>query len=316
MALMKSSRALVALAALAGLFSMGQVTPGVGTGNGLLPAAYQNRKAELDSFLNAKPQPPQQLFQKLPVPGLPNPTLLAAHTVGCALPGKLPWTYPSTSPLTGEDLMLPPLTAQPPWQPVSMYWPGQAPVGTPANVARREDIHTCLVTRLNHFGVPVRIWLTGEHVTPVDPNYGPFRYPEAVWLASYDKGNDVPPILHVWPLAEVENECHTAEAIVQLISLRVCDQAPTSSKPNPCGIEVHSPKELHDPSVCTDYKSSIWRCRPTSTSPKKPTISTRLGPCAWRKMYAERPTGSLKSIASQCTIPPDILNATCENGEL
>jgi hypothetical protein len=281
--LMRTSRALVALAAAAGLLTPAwdPWDPGGGTTNGLRPVTYLlPNQAYLDNLMSAP------LPAKSPLPiGKPDSQerLLLQDTIDCALAQGATWT-PAGASFQSAGLLR--------W---TTDWKK-----SPLSMAEWGDVHTCLITRLNYWGRPVPIYISGPKVAQGkgglnDPNLYP--YEEAAWV-SVATANDVVKS-DVWPLHDLSTSCAVDTAkIAAVINSRICSNPIGSLPPNtctsepggtfwcPCGIRVHPQAAFsHD---CSSDPAGGWKCK-SSAGPSVGTraaIATRLGRCGWKRVYS------------------------------
>ncbi|MFO0757515.1 MAG: hypothetical protein U0359_13545 [Byssovorax sp.] len=281
---MKSRRAKQILIAVAGLLSTAWGPGGTGT-NGLLATYYQGqRNTFTDSVMKqalpaSNPTVPNRIAGFTgPAMGKRNGVVLVHDAFGCALPHTASRTW-GTETFVGQDLMN----------------LGDSWLNGPLAADQMDDVHTCLVARLNKFGVEVPIFLFGPHVRPVFASYTKYVYAEAVWLATTGDPTNV--TTDVWPLDDLKVMCgQDVSKIAEAIALRVCGGATAQ-----CGVTVHSEPMAQR----CDASPTGWSCSPSGAGPKRPAVATRLGPCAWSKIYAE----------SRCQMPQPPPSTACAHGE-
>jgi hypothetical protein len=261
---------------------------GGGTVNGLTPTMYQPHKDDVSTWMGGK-------LATLPPPlatvyGSAQGTKLVQDTLDCALPMGTTWMDPNMNLLTSGGLM------------TGAGWPSTMPFE--AMEAQIDDVQTCLITRLNFFGDDVRIFLSGPDVrqqpttdAPLnDPNNYP--YAEAVWVASFDDTGDH---LDVWPLGDLESSCAIAPGLLEAqIKRRVCGDSDGGA----CGVTVQT-TPLAASCSGTDGE---WTCT-ASSGRTLPAIATRLGPCAWQKIYLEGGPGR-HGCSPSCRPPPNFPSQT------
>jgi hypothetical protein len=272
-----------------------------GNTNGLRPEVYHATKLELGTLMktaspNVTPAQYDQLRRHAhdadvhPGTDPKQEDVLVHEVIGCALRkgDGLP-----VSPPFGEGIMTPPADVPPPWEPVPTPWPGDITDGG-KRVARMEDIHTCLIARLNVFADPVDIFLSGPHVKPAEPVGFPIK--EAVWLATIDVGKsdaeDPSKIhLHVWPFpdfvkrfADARGGAATLDAnaahvdALNAFKRRICGTV----DPTRCGLTGHRSSELtRDCEERTRSDGGVWWCRDPQVScqgdcKNRPAIATHL----------------------------------------
>jgi hypothetical protein len=283
-------------------------TTGVGAGpNGLLPRVYMGTAQAVDTFLQVPlpplssppPPPPPQLqvaydnllAQAQGIAGLGYPRQggrLLEYVISCALPWGQPFPV---LPYTGEGILTPPGT--------QLFWPGN--MSGPDAVARREDIHTCMISRLNAFGFPVPILFSGPHVTPPDAvDVRKYPFPEAVWLATVEPSGLR---YDVWPLDGLVTSCAgIAREIIDFVHFRVCGAIAGET----CGVTVHTYEELVEycePFGANGKAEGRWLCGTTKNDPahRRPAIETRLSDCI---LYELARVGSKIGVCKHAPPPP------------
>jgi hypothetical protein len=262
-------------------------THGGGGPNGLTPETYHSHRHDLDHWMLGNIDQNTSWIPGVINGGAVQGLRLIHDTVGCALRPGSAWRFDGKTFL-GEGLMTPSPGTPAPWEPVTVFWPGDAPT-LAEKLARRQDVLTCLVTRLNRFGIPVPIFLSGPRVTPKE--YPPsmndaalYPYAEALWLAS--RGVDTAVAFEVWPLDLLAHSCALDPTALQnILNLRVCGKIEGG-----CGLKVHTVAERH--AQCTERAEGIWECN------SMPVIATRLGKCGWKKVLWEE-----SGLVPQCTPP-------------
>jgi hypothetical protein len=267
--------------------------PGGGSVNGLLPSVYRPNRPALNAWLFASvptssvPPLPASLASLASVDaGSAQGKTLIEDTLDCTLPAGTPFFDPSIGlNYPSKGLMR--------WP----SWPSSDSATEPLQV---DDVHTCLTTRLNYFGDPIQIYLSGPHVVdqsnPPNPlnDANSYPYAEAVWVANTAGGEFN---LDVWPLDDLTQSCQLDKWLIeQQIKRRVC-----GSPNSPCGIHVR-----YDLDVCTTGNG--WVC-PTASGPRA-AIATRLGPCAWKKLYIDPGADNLPSCGKGIAEAPDCSQST------
>lgn len=99
------------------------------------------------------------------------------------------------------------------------------------NSNQRGDLFACMLARLNPYGIPIPIALTGAAVAP--PVGAPFdmsgyTFEEALWTASV--GSTGALIFRVWPLGDLHDLC---TAVDDALRTRVC-----GTSDGDCGLEI------------------------------------------------------------------------------
>jgi hypothetical protein len=288
---------------------------GASGGNGLLPEVYFGTFEETDRFMQTVPRQIapaqyQRLRDRAERIGEANGNhhgqgdRLLQDIIGCAL--KPTESLPVDRSIHGEGLMTPDADAGAPWQPLRTHWPGDIFDDAGARVSRREDIHTCLMARLNPTAIKVPIFLSGPHATPGgDPRREGFPYREAVWLVTIEAPGPagVPAVhLDVWPLQQLAS-CTDQGKTDTLLGTRICG---TLFGAPQCGLTPHRHADLEKHCKKVNVEDGIWSCcdprGPCTDSDRRPAVETHLGPCGWTKLY---PACSLPSATdlSQCGDP-------------
>jgi hypothetical protein len=211
-----------------------------------------------------------------------------SYAIGCALNfGHSATVGPDT--YSGEGL----LSTTDTWQ------------GAGLSQSQREDLHTCMITRLNPFGACVPIWLGGDHVTnSVGADPCDFPYDEAVWLATEGVGdnNNYMETYTVWPLGNLIASCGDGgNAIVKGIKTRLCG---TAKGVKECHVDVRIGSLATD--CGTPNAAGYYQCKLKPMDSPKYTIRTRLTLDGWNALYpcCPNPTADPAPDRSACTKVP------------
>jgi hypothetical protein len=137
----------------------------------------------------------------------------------------------------------------------------------PLTLSQREDLFTCMITRLNPSGASVQFLLGGPNVNSSSGAISDFTYNEAVW-ATTETVNPLTglPMLtfKVWPSPELLDACGGSISVLeQQITGRTC---PTPSAD--CGLDIVTDTSTY-PKGCTGSDMN-WTCG------GKPAIQTKL----------------------------------------
>jgi hypothetical protein len=144
------------------------------------------------------------------------------------------------------------------------------------NQQQRDDVHTCITTRLNRTGVAVPIWIGGPN-TVKDTGADSHEYFEAVWSVTVGPTSSV---ISVWPSSnfQLNPQCQSQTAITEDFQSRVC-----ADDASLCNITPRFDLST----ACTGAPGAgNWICD------GKPAIETRLNLNEWNAMHLHH-----------CTIP-------------
>jgi len=178
------------------------------------------------------------------------------------------------------------------------------PSGLSTQQSAREDLHTCIASRLNPTGQKVDIWLEGTNVSGkesacdapitlpdggVIPPNGPC-VPEALWLTDITSDRLT---IHVWPSDEVLASC-TQLPLDTVMKRRVCGSAPGA-----CNLESH--KTLSTDCIPDPKDAHFMACKLPGATSERSAITTRLSCSAFCSLY---PGCNLPTICTGGAIKP------------
>jgi hypothetical protein len=212
---------------------------------------------------------------------------LVEYALGCAISGPVDYFANGsahTFPSAGEKVGLLATTA------------GWTSPGLSANQPAREDLHTCIATRLNPSGQQVNIWLEGSHVASKEPPASADPILEAHWLTEYTSDG---PRIHVWPSDDVAKSC-LQFPIKDVIKKRICGAAPGK-----CNFDTHSIADCKDDPTKPNYKA----CPSPATGSLRSVITTKLTCSAFCSLYpsCNVPKGhECPGEGTPCLVPPII----------
>jgi hypothetical protein len=222
----------------------GQIIP-----NGLKPEEYHPYKRFLEkAALSALTSSPMTL----------NSTTFSAIPVDILIDDAISCTVPKNSVTrTTPDTYFPASTTS-----VLKYTGGwisaSINAGTlypnPPDQNPKEDLHTCLATRLNPKGDPVFIWVGGKHVNSGTADTSDYVIEEAYWSADHNQSDSVVDI-NVWPSTTVTANCHlSADSDLDndgAVNTRVCGTVKSN-----CGLKVH----LNIMNCADNGTGTGWQC--------------------------------------------------------
>jgi hypothetical protein len=141
----------------------------------------------------------------------------------------------------------------------------------------KNDLYTCLATRLNPYGANVKIWLGGQNVTKDAPVTN-FPYPEAYWVTTLD--SDYKPTIYVWPvlvksLCDPSTPSQGVSTGIPALNTRVCG---TGSGAAGCKLEP-------GPGSCSAVGSGYSCQDPSGGGGTVSAIATKLDCTAWCALY-------------------------------
>jgi hypothetical protein len=243
--------------------------------NGLTPDVYHAHKDELQALMKVQLTPAAGHLNADFATVLGASKTLVDYSVSCAVAkGTVTafglTSYSADTAYTGPGNLIKSTTG----------WPG-----TSLAKDQREDLHTCLATRLNPSGAEVSIWLGGLAVPDDSADHTAFVVDEALWAAAERTGDSpsTPDLLtiDVWPSDALRTSC--ANNLIAALGKRVCGTYAGTAK---CGLTMRE-----DRSDCREA-SGIWSCPRSpagsgsgSGSGIIPVIQTRLRCADWCTFY-------------------------------
>ena len=174
--------------------------------NGLNPVSYQVWRDQLDLLM--KDKLPNQgmtgldpLFDAFMATDV-GPKILD-YAIQCALPANQAYGI-----FTGAGIMT-----------TASGW-----LSGPLSQQQRNDVHTCIATRLNPYSVSVPLWGGGPN-TVKDTSSSEYEYSEAVWSVIID---DTGPKFHIWPSEtfQLKGNCGREDTEWDF-NTRLCDNNPS-----------------------------------------------------------------------------------------
>jgi hypothetical protein len=221
--------------------------------NGLLPSVFQPLRLPLEKLLRL-PLTVNGVMNTDPKFGAfvstPEGKLVFTYAVGCALPSGA-----SVGDFYGEGL----LTSTASWQ------------VAPLTLQQQGDVQTCIMTRLNGYGVHVPIWLggpdTGKDTPPDD-----YPYAEALWSARVNIDGLVGYSVWAADTFHLNTACGAnTGAMAKDFNTRICE-----NDPNLCHITLRTDQAT----ACTGKPGTgEWVCD------GRPAIETRLGLYEWGQIH-------------------------------
>jgi hypothetical protein len=215
--------------------------------NGLKPSEYHARRRELETLLQQSLLTRRGRWNADAVDFISTPEgeKLLAYAVQCAL--RLGDDVP---PFSGMGLMA-----------TTGIWRHLA-----LDPQQRDDVNTCIATRLNPFAQMVPIWIGGPN-TAKGTESNAYEYFEAVWSVEG-------PTIHVWPADTFETKttcAHRRDSVTQEFETRICE-----NDPSVCNLNAR-----YDLAAACQGRpgEGNWVCD------GKPAIETRLRLRDWNTMH-------------------------------
>jgi hypothetical protein len=151
----------------------------------------------------------------------------------------------------------------------------------PKGQQAREDVHACMVVRLNPLGRIETMWMGGadlrDDLSAIPGDY----YQEAFWVAAYNSSRPgAAPDIHVWPSRTLVESCGgNAETVEKALRHRVCAEQPEFD----CQLTVHTDQACRSSDGGTPV---VWDCD-IGGGTTKPAVETRLNAEGWSDRYAD-----------------------------
>lgn len=227
---------------------------GHGILNGLKPSIYQPLRGDLDHLMTMR-LPPSMTLLSDPVFGdflsTANGQKVFTYAIGCALPQGV-----SAGSFFGRGVMA-----------TTGSW-----VTGGLDQQQRDDLHTCITTRLNWYAKEVPLWVGGPD-TAKDESSDVYEYSEAVWSVTVGPTSA---IFSVWPASTftLNTACPVGSVhINQEFNTRICN-----NNPSLCSITLR-----------TDFATAC-QGQPGEGNfvcDGKPAIETRLNKLEWNAVHSK-----------------------------
>ncbi len=259
---------------------IGADTPNGSLGhNGLKPIVYRDNKFELknrvDEVLTPATNDLNGKFSKIfgGPSGLADSTTFINYAISCAVPLGTVTLYaggaydPSAAYTSSGNL----LKTTGGWSSTKLAAAASLP--SPPHPSPREDLYTCLATRMNPSGEEVTFWMAGQNVTEDPAPHSGYDVDEALWTTR-EQPNEID--IYVWPSPSVVASCpHDQLGAIPAINTRVC---PTSGT---CGLQPP-----RDWATCNKSGTPFFSCPdPLIAGSNTSVIQTKLSCDDWCKFY-------------------------------
>ena len=220
--------------------------------NGLHPRVYQTTRGALDQLMNTA-LPHQGMAGVNPhfdaLLDINEGSKVLNYAIECALPALQEY-----GDFTGAGIMT-----------TTSSW-----LSGPLNPQQRNDLHTCITTRLNPHSEPVPIWGGGPN-TAKSSSSDDYEYSEAVWSVTV---GELGVSVSVWPsnTFQLKGNCGSTD-IEWDFNTRICDNDPSL-----CGITLR-----------TDFDTACVgeRGEGNIICDGKPAIETKLNRNEWNIVHSE-----------------------------